>query len=116
MYKILSYLLICTGLFIIFFAVHGMYSVFIGGGSAPGIVNFADLAIQTQVGSMLLPMQQANLIINLGLFTLFMGFLVMVGSKVAGVGCQILKNERIYHALRQLQLQGGTLSQGLKQL
>lgn len=99
MYKILSYLLICIGLFIILFALQGMYRVFIGGGAVLTIINFADLTIQTQVGPMIVPMQQTSPLINLGLFALFMGFLVAVGGKIANIGCQILKNERIYDAL-----------------
>ena len=36
------------------------------------------------------------------LFALFMAFVVGVGGKLAGIGCQLLKNERIYEALLQL--------------
>ena len=102
MHKILSYLLICAGLFIVFFALHGMYQVFVTGATAPALVHFADLTLQTQFGPMQLPMQQANVIANLVLFALFMGFLVAAGGKIAQIGCHILKVERLYEALLQL--------------
>ena len=110
MHKILSYLLICVGLFIILFALHGMYRVFIDGGAVLSLVNFADLTVQTQFGPMVLPMKQANVIANLGLFALFMGFLVAAGGKLAQIGCQILKNERIYDALLTLKPQDITVN------
>ncbi len=109
MHKILSYLLICVGLFIILFALHGMYRVFIGGGAVLSLVNFADLTVQTQFGPMVFPMKQANVIANLGLFALFMGFLVAAGGKLAQIGCQLLKNERIYDALLKLKPQEVTV-------
>ena len=109
MHKILSYLLICVGLFIILFALHGMYRVFVGGGAVLSLVNFADLTVQTQFGPMMLPMKQASVIANLGLFALFMGFLVAAGGTLAQIGCQILKNERIYDALLQLKKEDVTV-------
>ena len=110
MHKILSYLLICVGLFIVLFALHGMYRVFIGGGAVLTLVNFADLTVQTQFGPLVLPMKQASVIANLGLFALFMGFLVAAGGKLAQIGCQILKNERIYEALLKLKPQDVTVN------
>ena len=110
MHKILSYLLICVGLFIVLFALHGMYRVFVGGGAVFSLVNFADLTVQTQFGPMVLPMKQANLIANLLLFALFMGFLVAAGGKIAQIGCQLLKNERIYEALSKLKPQDITVN------
>lgn len=105
MHKILSYLLICTGLFIVFLALHAMYQVFVAHGVAPTLVNFTDLTLQTQAGPLKLPMQQVNIVANVGLFALFMGFLVAVGGKIAQIGCQILKIERLREALLQLKTQ-----------
>ena len=110
MYKILSYLLICVGLFIILFALHSMYRVFVGGGAVLALIDFADLTVQTQFGPMILPMKQASIIANLVLFTLFMGFLVAAGGKIAQIGCQVLKNERIYEALLKLKPQEVTVN------
>ena len=102
MHKILSYLLICAGLFMVLFALHGVYQAFVKGATVPALVHFADLTVQTQFGPTQLPMQQTNVIANLGLFTLFMGFLVAVGGKIAQIGCQILKVERLRETLLQL--------------
>ena len=102
MHKIFSYLLLCVGLLIILFALGQMYKVFIGGETVRALVAFGDLTIQTQVGPMQVPMQAANTIANLGVFALFMFFVMAVGGKVATIGVQLLKNERIYDALLQI--------------
>ena len=49
-----------------------------------------------------IPMQAANTLANMGLFAVFMLFVVSVGGKIASLGVQLLKNERIYEALLQL--------------
>ena len=102
MHKILGYLLICAGLFIILFALYAMYQVFINGGAVTTLVNFSDLTLHTQAGPLQFPMQQTNILANLGLFALFMGFLVAAGGKIASIGCQMLKIERLREALLQL--------------
>lgn len=102
MHKIFGYLLICTGILLILFALHSMYQAFINAGSVVALVNFQDLTLHTQAGPLQLPMQPTSLIANLGLFALFMSFLVAVGGKIAQLGCQILKIERLREALLQL--------------
>lgn len=102
MHKIVSYLFICAGVLLILFAFNGMFKVFIAHQAAPVLVEFADLQVRTQFGPMALPMGAINTLANLGLFALFMAFVVGVGGKLAGIGCQLLKNERIYEALLQL--------------
>lgn len=102
MHKIFSYLLLCVGLLIILFALGQMYKVFIGGEAVRTLVQFSDLTIQTQYGPMKMPMNAANQIANLGVFALFMFFVMAVGGKLAIIGIQLLKNERIYDALLQI--------------
>ncbi len=102
MHKILSYLLLCCGILIILFALNSMYKVFITGGTVPVLVSFADLQLKTQYGLMSLPMAPVNTLANLMLFAVLMAFITTTGAKIAGIGCQLLKNERIYEALTAL--------------
>ncbi len=102
MHKILSYLLLCAGILIILFALNSMYNVFINGQTVREIVHFADMTIQTQVGPMNVPMGAANTLANMGLFAVLMTFVMAVGGKIASLGVQLLKNERIYDALMRL--------------
>ena len=102
MHKIVSYLLVCVGILLILFAFNAMFKVFIAHQAAPVLVEFTELQVRTQAGPVALPMQAVNAVANLGLFALFMMFVVGVGGKLAGIGCQLLKNERIYEALLQL--------------
>ena len=98
-HKITGYLLFCVGLLLILFAVLSMYKVFVNQQPVIAIVQLADLKITSQFGNMVVPASGLNTIINLGLFAFFMAFLVAVGTKVATLGCNFLKIERIYEAL-----------------
>lgn len=99
MYKIFSYLLLCIGILIILFALHAMYQVGIGGQSVPALLQLADLQLQTKVGTVTLPSAWLNMLANMSLFALFMFFIATIGAKIATLGCQLLKNERIHDAL-----------------
>lgn len=98
----MSYLFICIGVLLILFAFNGMFKVFISHQAAPVLVQFSDFQMRTQFGPVALPMEAINTIANLGLFALFMAFVAGVGGKLASIGCQLLKNERIHDALLQL--------------
>ena len=101
MNKIFGYLLICAGLLFVFFSLIGMYKVFASGGSVVAVVQLADVQLNTQYGPVQMPMKGINAIANLGLFAVFMFFVLSVGSKLAGIGSGMLKNERIYDALAE---------------
>ena len=102
MYKIFSYLLLAVGLLVIFFSLHSMYQVFAEGRQVPSLVQADAVQLHTQAGSVDLPMGTINTVANLGLFVLFMVVIAGIGAKIAGLGCQLLKNERIHEALLQL--------------
>ena len=98
MNKIFGYVLICAGLMLILFALTGMYKVFVNGAAAP-IIQLADLQLNTAYGPVIVPMKSASQVVNLGLFAIFMVFVVSAGGKIAGIGNGLVKNERIYEAL-----------------
>ncbi len=102
MHKILSYLFICIGVLLIFFSLISMYKVFVDRQPAAPVVQLADMNLQTQYGPMMVPMQNLNTLANLGLFALFMAFVLSVGAKLAGLGAKMLKSERIREALLEL--------------
>ena len=102
MHKILSYLFICVGVLLIFFSLISMYKVFVDRQPAAPVVQLADMNLQTQYGTMLVPMQNLNTLANLALFALFMAFVLSVGAKLAGIGTKMLKAERIREALLEL--------------
>ncbi len=102
MYKILSYLLLGLGILLIFFSLHSMYQVFAEGREVASLVQMEPLHINTQAGEINIPVATISTLANLGLFTLFMVVVAAIGGKVAGLGCQILKNERIHDALTLL--------------
>lgn len=116
MNKIFGYLLICAGLMMMLFSVMGMYKVFADRQPVAPVVQMADLRINTQYGEMQLPMQGANQIANLGLFALFMVFILSAGAKLAGVGNGMLKAERIHDALLQIEHKNAPSEEALKKL
>ena len=83
----------------IFFTLHTAYQVFSGVQPAPAIVQLADLQVQTKLGPVNLSSVYLNTLANIGLFMMFLFFVAIIGCKIAGLGCQLLKNERIHDAL-----------------
>ena len=116
MHKIAGYLLVFTGLLFIFFSLIGMYKVFADRRPVPPVIQLADVNIRTQYGVMQIPVQNVNTLANMGLFVLLMLFILSAGAKVAGVGCNLLKNERIYEALLQPDKQTLPAKETLKKL
>lgn len=116
MHKILSYLFICVGTLLIFFSLVSMYHVFVDRQPAAPVVQLADMNLQTQYGIMLVPMQNVNTLANLGLFAVFMAFVLSAGAKLAGIGVKMLKNERICEALAELKLTEIPSEENLKKL
>lgn len=98
-HKITGYLLFCVGLLLILFATVSMYKVFVNQQPVVAVVQLTDLNITSQLGPMLFPMGNINILVNLILFVSFMLFIVLVGGKLALLGCNFLKIERIYEAL-----------------
>ncbi len=98
-HKITGYLFLCIGVLFILFAVLSMYKVFVGGQAVAPVVQLTDMNLKTQMGIMTFPMTNFNTLANLGLFAIFMIFMVSVGGKLASIGCNFLKIERIYEAL-----------------
>lgn len=105
MHKILGYLLLCAGLFLIFFACVGMYKTFILKSPVTQIVKMSNVTAQTAQAQIQIPMDGVNQLANAVLFAVLMVFLAAVGGRVAGAGINLLKVERIYDALSELDLQ-----------
>lgn len=116
MHKILGYLLLCTGLFLIFFAGNGVYKTFIRQAPVAQIVKMGDIIAHTTQGAITVPEDGINTLANTVLFAVLMQFLVFAGAHVARLGIYLLKTERIYDALSQLDLTKKEDVQTLKKL
>lgn len=92
----------CTGVLLVFFSLVSMYKVFVDRQPAAPVVQLTDMNLNTQYGVMTVPMKNLNALANLGLFVVFMAFVLSAGAKLAGLGVNILKNERIHDALTAL--------------
>ena len=99
MHKILGYLFICVGVLLILFSLLSMYKVFVDRQPVAPVVQLTDMNINTQYGVMTLPMQNVNTLANLGLFALLMLFVLSAGSKLASIGVNMVKTERLREAL-----------------
>ena len=115
-HKITGYLLLTIGLVFIFFAVVSLSKVFIGGDSVVQLVQLSGLPIQTQYGTFQIPLKEASLFINLGLFTLFMMCVMTAGGQLARIGVNLLKVERIHDALTSLSHENAPSKEALKKL
>lgn len=104
MHKIIGYLLLCAGLFFIFFACVGMYKTFILKAPVAQVVKMSNVTAQTAQAQIQIPMNGVNQLANTALFAVLMVFLATVGGKIASAGINLLKVERIYDALSELDL------------
>lgn len=116
MHKILGYLFLCTGLFLVFFACIGMYKTFILKAPVTQLVKMSTVTAQTAQAQIQIPMDGVNQLANTALFAVLMLFVAGAGAKVAGAGINLLKVERIYDALSELDLQKKEDLETLKKL
>lgn len=85
-----------------FFAFTGMYQTFVHKRPVVQIIHPKPLALNTTYGAVQVDSSVLGQIFNLALFALFMIFLASLGGKIAGVGNQLLKTERICETLKTL--------------
>ena len=115
-HKITGYLLLTIGLVFIFFAVVSLSKVFIGGDAVVQLVQLSGVPIQTQYGTFQIPLKEASILFNLGLFTLFMICMMTAGGHLARIGVNLLKVERIHDALANLPSGNAPTTETLKKL
>jgi len=115
-HKITGYLLISAGVLLIFFALIGLYKVFVEGGAVMQMVQLADVTVNTQYGTVQLPLKQINPVVNILLFALFMMGIITAGGKLANIGVGLLKSERIHDALLKLTKEQATSKEATKYL
>jgi len=87
------------------FAFTGMYQTFVNKKPVVQLVTAKPLALNTQYGAVQFDSAPIVHTLNLILFALFMMFLAVLGAKVAGIGNQLLKTERICETLETLRAQ-----------
>ncbi len=103
MNRTIGYVLIAVGVMVMFFSFFSMYKVFVDRKPVAPVVQLADMNIRSQVGNMQIPMDNLNTLANVGLFAVLMMFVLAVGGKIAALGCNLIKIERIHDALLQLE-------------
>ena len=101
-HKIIGYLLLLVGLSMLFFAFTGMYQTFVNRKPVAQVLQLKPLAMNTQYGTVEVQTEAINQIVNIGLFALFMMFLAALGGKIAAIGGNLLKTERLCETLQQL--------------
>lgn len=94
------------GLGVLFFAFNGMYQTFVHKKPVVQVLQLKPLSVNTQYGAVQIDAGVVNQVLNLSLFALFMIFLAGLGGKVAGIGGQLLKTERLCDTLRELKREG----------
>ena len=100
--KIVAYLLLVVGLGLMFFFFIVMYQTFVNKKPVVQILQLKPLAVNTQYGAVEVEADVLNEVLNLVLFAVFMLFLAALGGRVAVVGNNMLKTERICETLLSL--------------
>lgn len=104
MHKIIGYFLLFVGLATLFFSFTGMYQTFVNKKPVVQVLQLQPFQLNTQYGNVQMDSGSINQILNLSLFALFMLFLAGAGAKVANIGNNLLKTERICETLKLLQI------------
>ncbi|MBR2865979.1 MAG: hypothetical protein IKJ44_02370 [Elusimicrobiaceae bacterium] len=102
MHKIIAYFLLFVGLATLFFSFTGMYQTFVNKKPVVQVLQLKNFNVNTQYGPIEMEASSVNQILNLSLFALLMMFLAGLGAKVAGIGNNLLKTERICETLQTL--------------
>lgn len=98
--------MVFVGLGIMFFAFTGMYQTFVNKKPVVQVLQLKPMSINTQYGAVQMDSGVVDQVLNLSLFALFMIFLAGLGGKVAAVGNNLLKTERICETLQTLRREG----------
>ena len=109
-------MLIGIGLMVMCFSFLSMYKVFVDRQPVAPVIQMTDMNLRSQFGNMQIPMDNINSLANIGLFAVFMLFVLALGGKLAALGCNLLKIERIHEALRKNQGNPPALEKELKKV
>ena len=100
--KLAGYILLCVGLACILFAFSNMYGVFTGTADPPEIFKMQSLDLKTTPSGVSEPVAvkvplgpEIRKIADMFLYYLFMIFVVIVGSKISGLGIQLIKEIKV---------------------
>ena len=104
MHKIIGYFLLFVGLATLFFSFTGMYQTFVHKKPVIQVLQLKPVSLNTQYGAVQMDSAAVNQILNLSLFAIFMIFLTGLGAKVASIGNNLLKTERICETLKEMSL------------
>lgn len=96
--KIVGYILLATGLILIFFSIYQMMSVFTGASPPPKLFNFSDIYFPAGGGSepMLMMLgEELNRLAAMGFWYILMFFIMWAGGKVASLGVNLIREIRV---------------------
>jgi len=95
--KLIGYILLATGLILIFFSIFSMYSVFTGSSPAPSLIRMNDIKISIPgVGeTTLFSGDVISNIINMLLWLILMIFIASGGSRIGSLGVKLLREIKI---------------------
>lgn len=100
--KMIGYVMFCIGLICILYASYAMYNVFTNATKPPEIFQMKSLSFlvssaadgPSTVINFALD-SEARKVVNLFLYSLFMFFIVMAGSKISALGIQFIKEIKV---------------------
>jgi len=95
---IVGYVLLGIGIFLILKGLYGVYAVFTGAALPPSLFTIADVVLSLSGGSgslRLLEGAQATKMADMATWYILMFFFVTAGSKVAGIGAQLVRQIQV---------------------
>lgn len=99
--KVIGYILLAIGVFMILLSVYFMFSVFSGATAPPRLFNFPDIYITIPLpegGSqnvLLVPSEEINRIMAMLFWYLLMFFIMIAGGRIASLGISLIKEIKV---------------------
>jgi hypothetical protein len=100
--RMTGFILLGVGLLLIFIAVNCVYTIFSGAATPPELFKIDSITISVPTGTdtstkpmELLKGEQASKFINMAVWYILMLFILSAGSKIAGLGVQLLREIKV---------------------
>jgi len=98
--KMVGWVLLFVGLFLIVFAVYFMFRVFMGATAPPAIFNMNSITLPTGEGASsnvveLVPGGAVSLVVNVFVWAVLMYFVASAGSRIGGLGVKLIRDIKV---------------------
>jgi hypothetical protein len=95
--EIVGYVLLVSGLIVIFLSIYGMWAVFSGGSPPPSLFSFSNISIPAGNGQNIVLMSGLELSkpFDIVFWSILMFFIMWAGGKIASLGVNLIREIKV---------------------